>query len=438
MTARPHPADSPPLWLIAPFFLAAPIGLMAGGLLLLGAGHDTFVAINLPRTVAVTHAIVVGWIATTIMGAVYQLGPVVIGGKLWSNTLARVQLVVHIVAVAAFVFALREWDTHLIAMAGMLLAASFVLFLANGGTCLVRAKNRSLTRAYLAVAFAFLAFAFSLGLTYAMSLHHVWFPITLGRLSAHAHIGLVGFIGLTLMGVSYQLIPMFTVVQHAKQRFGRLALIFTTASLVVFATVVGLGGGALLRVGASALMAIGPILWGIDQVLLLEHRGKRRLDVQGRATYLSIVFLAAAVVIGLGAAWGSPLTPEGESARWPLAYAAVGIGGWAGLALIGNSYKILPFLIWFHRYLPRVGTGPVVVTGDIYDERAATVVLIVQSAAAATLTAGALFGSTAVIHAAGVLLVAAGLGHELTLLHMFLPKTAGRGTAPAGTRLIPS
>jgi len=76
------PGRGPALGLVAPFFLAAPAGLAAAGLLLATSNGDTFLAINAPRTVAVTHAAVIGWLSMTIFGAVYQLGPAVLGGRL--------------------------------------------------------------------------------------------------------------------------------------------------------------------------------------------------------------------------------------------------------------------------------------------------------------------------------------------------------------------
>jgi hypothetical protein len=41
---------------VSPFLLAAPFGLVAAGALLAAAGSDTFAAINVPHTVAITHA----------------------------------------------------------------------------------------------------------------------------------------------------------------------------------------------------------------------------------------------------------------------------------------------------------------------------------------------------------------------------------------------
>ncbi len=433
---RPAPAESPPLGVIAPFFLAAPLGLVAAGLLLATSKHIAFVGINVPQTVAITHALVIGWVTTTIMGAVYQLGPAVLGGKLWSVKLARVQFAVHVLAVVVFVASLKDWHVRWIGLGGSLLVLSFVLFVLNAAVAVKRAKGWSLPRLYLAVSLTFVVAAFTLGVTYAGTLEHLWFPITLGRLSAHAHLGLLGWIGLTVMGVSYQLVPMFAVVQKAQPKLGRIALVITSVTLIAFAWLVAIDAGRNVRVVLAAGMAIGPALWAIDQVRLMDARGKRKLDVQGRATYLSVGFLALTIVLGLFAAWGTPFTSDDEPARWLLAYAAAGICGWAGTTLIGNSYKVLPFLIWYHRYLPRVGTGPVPVTGDIYDERTANAVLLAHGATTLVLVAAALSGTLDLLRTGGVLLALVGVAHVFTMSLMFLPKTAGRAMPGAASREV--
>lgn len=424
------PTSSPPLSLVAPFMLTAPLGLVAAGLLLATAGPLTFVGINLPSTVAITHALVIGWISTTIMGATYQLVPVVVGGELWSPKTARVQYVLHVGAVAGFVWSLHQWDIAVMGFAGVTLVVSFILYVANIGTAIKRGKEWSLTRTYLAVSVTFLCVAAGLGITWVGTLQHLWFPVTLGRLSAHAHLGLLGWIGITVMGVSYQLVPMFTVVQRAKPRLGHIALAATAIALALFAYFVAFGADRPLRVALAALLAVGPLLWAADQVYLLRHRGRKKSDIQVRSTYTGIAFLAAAIVLGIGSAAGGPFTPAGEPARGLLAYAAAGIAGWAGCTLIGNSYKILPFLIWFHRYRSKIGIEPVPVAADIYSEPAANAVLFTHALAVCVVVIGALSGHLDVLRAGGGVLAVAGVAHLATLLHMFLPKQARRPIAP--------
>ena len=196
--------------------------------------------------------------------------------------------------------------------------------------------------------------------------------------------------------------------------------------------------GPRIRVVLAVALAAGPALWSADQIYLLRHRVRRLLDVQGRATYASLAFLALAAVAGVVAAAGTPFIPSAEPARWLLAYGTLAIGGWMGLALIGNSYKIMPFIVWYHRYLPRAGQGPIPVAADIYHEGAANAVLAIHAAAVAVLAAAAVLGQLELLRAGGVLMAAGGACHGATMLHMFLPKTSRRGLARAGPQGVTS
>lgn len=440
MTGSVAATRSPALGVIAPFFLVAPLGLVVAGLLLAGAESDSFVAVNLPRNVAVTHGIVIGWLTTTIMGATYQLGPVVMGGDLLSVRMARWQLVLHVVSVGLFIWALSEWEVRWMGAAGAGLYVSLALYAVNIGVALRRGRSWSLPRGFVMASTGFLAVAMTFGLTYLGTLQpeHAWFGITLGRLSAHAHLGLVGWLALTVMGVGYQLVPMFNVINQAKPRFGWLVLGVTGSATALFVVWIFLDPPAGVRVALVALLAVGPALWGIDQAWLMSRRAKRRVDIQGRATYVALAFLGLTIALGLAAALGTPLTSNDEPARWLLAYGAAGTLGWVGSTLIGNSYKILSFLIWFHRYRPLVGREPVPVATEIYSESAATAVLVANGVCVLLLAGAAVTGSTELLRAGGVLLAGVGAAHALTMLHMFLPKKAGKPLAAAAKRTVMS
>ena len=435
MTARVAPANSPPLGLVAPFLLLAPLGLVAAGTLIATAGDGTFAAINAPHTVAITHALVLGWVTTLMMGALYQLGAAVIGGRLLSEPLARAQLVVHVCAVALFTWAVEGWRTDLMPIAGSLVILSFALFAANVAHALLTSSNHSLPRLGAGLGLSWLAVTGAFGLTYALALSQAWFPITLGRLAAHAHAGLAGWLGLTLMGVSFQLVPMFNVITKAKARHGTAILYGAAAAIAVFALAMAFDPPWPVRVVLALLLAAGPSAASFELVRLMRARSKRRLDIQGRGTWTSLGFLAATVVLGLLAATGEPVAPGGEPARLLLAYGITGIGGWMGCAMIGNSFKILPFLLWYHRYRPRVGIAPVPVVGDIYSETLATLALASHAISVAWLAAAALAGSLLALHAGGVLLALSAVLHCAGLAHTLLPKTSSRDV-PSRTPVV--
>lgn len=432
MSARAVPAQSPPLGLVAPFLLAGPVFLAAAGVLVATSKQEALAGINVPHTLAATHALVLGWLTTTMMGVLYQMGPVVIGGELWSQRLARAQCGLHVVAVGTFVVALERWDTAVMAAAGSGVALSLALFVVNAAAALIRAKKWSLARFAVTLSFAFLVATATLGLTYALAVHNAWFPITMGRLSAHAHLGLLGWLALTLMGLSYQLVPMFNIASNRHVTRGYVILAATGAAIAAFAAVIAFDPPAAVRLLLAVLVAAGPAAWAIDLALLLRSRSKASIDIQGRATFVSLAFLGAAIAVSLGAALGTPLTPDTEPARWLLAYGALGMLGWMGTALAGNSFKVLPFLLWYHRYRPLVGKAPVPVVSDIYSERAAIGVLGALGATAAVAAVAALAGNLLLLRAAGVLLTGTGVAHLAGMLHMFLPKQSSR--AHQGTR----
>ncbi len=413
-------SEGPPLGLVAPFFVVAPLGLLAAGALFMASGEDALLAINAPRTVAVTHATVLGWLTLSIMGAIYQLGPAVLGGRLRWPRLARIQFWLHATSVAGFVVTLSEWNVPWMGLAGSGLVVSFILFLVNAIPAVRWFRRGSMPRLYISTAMLFLVAAASLGITWVGTLEHLWFPVTLGRLSGHAHLGLVGWLAIMVMGVSYQLVPMFNVVQDRQPRFDRPALAITAVAAATAGVWLMSDPGPGVRATLAAGLVAGPAIWAIDMVRLLRARARRNLDIQGRATFVSLTFLAAAMVLGVLSAIGEPVAPGGEPARLQLAYGVVAAGGWAGCTLIGNSYKILPFLVWYHRYRQLAGTRPIPVVADLYSERWALATLLTHAAAVAVLAVAALLGSLAVLHLGGGLLAASGGLHFSTLATIVL------------------
>ena len=436
MSARVTPAESPALWLVAPFFLAAPAGLAAAGLLLAGANSDSFAGVNLPRNLAIVHALVVGWVTTTMMGATYQVIPAVLGGRLWSAALIRLQFGLHICAVPVFVWAFYRWDLRVLEAGGIMVCASLVLYLFNAGLGLARGSRTGATRAYILAALSFLLATGGLGLLWVVALRHALFTITLDRIAAHAHLGLLGWLGMTVMGVSYQLVPMFNVVRGTDPRFRRVALVVTVLAVAAFAGVMLSTPPRPVRVTFAAALAIGPALWGIDQLRMMHHRSRRKTDVQGKATYLSLAMLAVTIVLGFSVLTMQVGAPETNNTHVVVAYAMSGVLGWMGMMLIGNTYKILPFLLWYHRYRPLVGRAPVPVTADIYSDRAATAVLGSHAVGVALLVVAALLENTWLLRASGVVFVGVGVAHLGTMLHMFLPKTSSRPMAPTTRRAV--
>jgi hypothetical protein len=170
--------------------------------------------------------------------------------------------------------------------AGAALFLSFVLYVLNVGHSVWSARAWTLTRAYMAASLALprggLHPRHHLGqracAVAPLVSHHAWAAVG-------PPTGLVGWLALTVMGVSYQLAPMFNVITEARPRWGWQALAITVGAVVLFATAIAFDPPPWARPILAAVLALGPLLWGADQLRLMRHRSRRRLDVQGRAVF---------------------------------------------------------------------------------------------------------------------------------------------------------
>ena len=428
MPERVTPAQSPPLAVIAPYFLLAPIGLAIAGYLSLSAGREVFVAINTHRTVAMTHTLILGWASLFLFGASYQLASAVLGGAGLRQRLAQAQLLIHVAGYITFVTAILRWEVWLMAAGGSLVVCSFLLFVVNVAGVLWRTPRRSHPRTYMLVGLVFLVVGIAVGLAFVGNFEYRWFARSMGTLAAHAHLGLAGWMAITLMGVSYQLVPMFNIVQKVKPRAPLTVLWLTAGATAVFALVMPFDPPRAARFALALGLAAGPTLCLGDQLRLLFGRSRRRLDFHGQATFVSLGFLALTLVLGLAAAWGGALHRSDAPASLALAYGAAGVVGWIGTALIGNSYKILPFLIWFHRYRPRMGQAPVPLVKDLVPEWWAQANLALHSVAALVIVAAALTAESGLLHAGGSILIASASAHLGGMAFMFLPKRSSRAS----------
>ena len=81
--------------------------------------------------IAVTHLFVLGFICSVVMGAMYQLVPVALEAKLYSERLARWQFAFHLVGVIGMVWMFWKWDLKQVGHFGTVLTVGVGLFVFN-------------------------------------------------------------------------------------------------------------------------------------------------------------------------------------------------------------------------------------------------------------------------------------------------------------------
>jgi len=385
---------------IAPPPLVLPGEHFAAGLAFLVIGAIGLVAVApelgagmffLPRVVAAVHLFTLGWIALSIFGALSQFLPVAIGTRLRWEPLAHVTFVLQVAGAAGFVCGLLRGDHALLATGAGLLSGAFVLFAVNLAGTLARAPERSLTWWALAVAAVFLVVTPLYGTLLALNLHD-------GRLggdrfhivAVHAHVAIAGIVLPVIVGVAHRLIPMFVLSHGASEKPGKLAVALLASGAGLLALPVG------LEKVAGALVIAGVLAFVVQAVLFFRSRMRRKLDPGMRLAGAGIAGLVAAAVLAPFA------LARGFSDLHLLAAYFVVLIGAITLFVAGHYYKIVPFLVWYHRFSPLVGLRAVPKVAELFPETPALADAALLVAGWIGLAVGTYVGSPATIRAAAV------------------------------------
>ena len=408
---RPAPAPpvagmaadgAPPFVLPGEHFAAALawLALGAAGLVavapLLAAG-----AFTAPRVVAVAHCFTLGWLTTSIFGALYQLFPVVLGVSARSVRVGHVTFGLLQAGTASLVAGFWWFSPVLLAVGWTLLFAAVGGLAWNILPQRRRAPRGRLIGLYISGAHLGLGLAMLVAAARVGSLLGWWTVNPNRLLAAHVHLAALGFATLTAIGVGSRLLPMF-LLSHGQADWPlRWIGPLVGAGLVAFGAG-ELGAGAGLALGGAAAMAAGVALYLYQAWLYYRHRVRRKLDPGLALTAVSHGFLLVSLAAGAALAL-APAPPPHLAA----AYGVLGILGWLTLFVAGIYQKILPFLTWLHRFGPRVGQPGLPTVADLVVPRWGWASLVLLASGTVVLAAAVGAGRESAARA-GAALFAAG------------------------------
>jgi hypothetical protein len=342
------------------------------GLLLLNAGialDPGAVRWPLPaHGILLLHLTVLGWITPVMMGADYQLIPVVLHRPLRSQRVAGFVLWLYAAGVAVFLFGWAIGRPLLVAAGGTLAGCALLLFCVHAGSALVRVERWGPTALGLGGGIGFLALTGVAGPYMAISIDGAMPAGAFATFRAvHAAAGLSGWLLLTIMGATYELLPFFAATgPGVRPRFGTAAVACTAAGTLLL-----LVSGIDPAVSpAAGLVVVGSGVAGwIHDLIRLAHHGR-----QARREPVVRYSLAAALAIGVGggvaaSAWGA------NSLRLAMAGAVLGLLAGPSLLILGQLQKILPFLAALDAALAAKRQGRVPKTEALFPRERAFAIL---------------------------------------------------------------
>lgn len=326
-----------------------------------------------PHLLGLAHLATLGWITMVMMGALYQLVPVALETRLRSVRLARITFWVYLLGAIGLIGHMWIYRTGAgLWSSGLLLLIAFMMFAANLFATLAQVEKWNITGIHLLAAFCCVLLAAVLGFLLSIQLGHAFLPGDhLDYLRAHAHLAFLGWVLLVVMGVAYKLIPMFSLAHGFSLTPGKWAFALVSVGMVGLMTAWAFGGPRGLEIFYGSLLAVGvfAFLWQMTNVF--RRRIRKQLDIGLQHSVLSFVFLGMAALLGVAQFFVPEESPANLRAGLQLLYGWIAFIGFVGFIVVGQMYKILPFLVWFNKYSDKVGQIKVPLLKDMFDERLA-------------------------------------------------------------------
>lgn len=355
----------PPYRLPAEHFLAALGWLALGALGLVSLAPELATGAYLtPRAAAVTHCFTLGWVTTSIFGALYQIYPVALGVGAHSTRIGHLTFWMLQAGIVCLVAGAWWWNPNLLGPGWLLIFLATIALRVN-----LVARARGATRAPIVGKYATAALV-SLVLALAVigvsigSFAGWWRSDRIAVLIVHAHLAAVGFATLIAIGVGGKLLPMFLYARDLPELPLRWIGPLVGGGVLLFSAGTLLGETLRALQLSGGLAMVGGLGLYLRTVPLYFHRGVRK---PGPGLYLAAgahAFLLAAVALGLLLLLASDPDP-----RIAAAYGLLGIVGWLTLFVAGVYHRILPFLTWLERFSSKVGAPGVPKVTDLTKPR---------------------------------------------------------------------
>ncbi|MEZ5319478.1 MAG: hypothetical protein R2752_18915 [Vicinamibacterales bacterium] len=357
-----------------------------------------------PRLIALVHLVTLGWISGSILGAFYIVGPLALGLPLPARRGDALACAAFWIGTAAMVAGFWTGRYHLVGSGGLLVATGPAWLAARVLRLRRTARMPAGVAPHVALAFGNVLGAAALGLVMAFGRGTSWFRISpLAMATAHAHLAVIGWAVMLIVGLSYRLVPMFLPAAMPSGRglavtaglieAGTLAI---ALALVTNTTPIA---GALLVVAALALFARR--LRGV-----LANRRPRPAEMRGRdwATWQSHVALLWGVV---ACASGLRLAAGGAPSGWTWTYGVAGLLGFVSQMVVGIQGRLLPMHAWYRAMARLGGQPPEVSSHRLAAPRVALAVLGLWTISVPALAAGLARGWPGAVAAGAAALLAA-------------------------------
>ena len=332
--------QAPPISAPLRFYLTAPLFAVIAGFLIFFSDSSLLMSRYSMDTIVITHVLTIGFLGFIMLGSLTQMLPVLAG-----VTIPKVDLVAtlsHIFLVGGTISMLLGlmMDSSLFEIiAILLLGIGFSMIISVIAIAIVRVKNFNPTVKGMATSLVFGIFTVLMGLFLLYTyVNEDLAPYRNMIANVHSVWGIFGFAGTLIIGVTFQVLPMFYVAPKFKRFCKKRVVWLISIGLIIW---------LLTSVFTESYSIIGKawialFFWAFATTVWRKLSARRRPISDVTVWYWRV----ASLFLTLGSfVW---IFDEYFKHEY-IVMVAILIGGGVILSImIGMLYKIIPFLVWFH------------------------------------------------------------------------------------------
>jgi len=298
--------------------------------------------------VLLAHLYALGWGTAVALGAWQQLAPVALQVAFPVRLgFSRASFAAYGAGLALLAAGMARASFTPVAIGGGLIAAGVALAVLAVLGAMRKAQRRSVMTGFVAPALISLLLVTVVGVLLAINRITGWLSGSwLAVMGSHLYLGPAGWFGLLIPGVAYELAPFFGLTRTGSDPGrGRLA--------AVVALLLGLGifGGLIASLAgyyhpaSLALIGAGYLIFVFDLRGIYGRRAPER-----RSATLAGVRAAHGYLAGLAVWLAGAALAGGQGVREWVLFGWFAAAGWLSNSVAGYLHRILPFLLWHHRY----------------------------------------------------------------------------------------
>ncbi len=408
---------------VLPFYVYAAVAFLIATIFLSLSVNDFTKHYFQPHTLAITHIMALGWGTMMILGASHQLVPVLIENKLFSNKLAYTSFIFAAFGIPLLVYGFYVFDMGWPAQwGGQLVILAIIAYLINLAVSMMKSKHENVHAIFVFTAALWLLTTATIGLMLVYNFTNPFMSKnSLDYLPLHAHIGIVGWFLLLVIGIGSRLIPMFLISKYDNKR--KLWWIYglINGGLLTFFFIFLYTDSKLLLIVPLLSVAAAIVLFGNFCYMAYRQRIRKKVDEQMKVSLLSVLMMLLPLIF-LVVIIGLLLRSSVENINLIISYGFIIFFGWITAIILGMTFKTLPFIVWNKVYHQLAGKGKTPNPKDLFSGIIFKWMSLSYISGFVLFTTGILLGNTMVLQVAALLLLLTSLLYNWNVIKLLMHK----------------